>query len=193
MNNQETKLEKVFSAREFAARAHAEQKYGTDPYLVHLDEVASLCLLHLPGIGTWDPAEPGGRRFRHLIVDCLVAAYLHDVVEDTLTTMDEIAAQFGTEAALRAHLLSDPPGKSRRERKAALHRRLELTDERSPVGAVVIGVKVMDRLANLRRSAAGNPDLLDMYRRESEAFKKACFRTGMCGQAWAEIGRLSSP
>ncbi len=191
MNNQDTKLEKVFAAREFAARAHAEQKYGTEPYLVHLDEVASLCLLHLPGIGTWDPAEPGGRRFRHLIVDCLVTAYLHDVLEDTEATRGEISALFGEEAAARAELLSDPPGKNRKERKAALHHRLELLDEREPVGAVVIGVKVMDRLANLRRSSSDSPALLEMYQRESAAFKKACFRTGMCGQAWGEISRLS--
>lgn len=192
MKDQDTKLEQVFAAREFAARAHGEQKYGTEPYLVHLDEVASLCLLHLGKAGTWEPAASRlCRRFRHLVVDCLVTAYLHDVLEDTTVARDEIAALFGDEAAVCAELLSDPPGKSRKERKAALHHRLELLDERSAVGAVVIGVKVMDRLANLRRSSVDNPGLLEMYRRESAGFKKACFRTGMCGQAWVEIDRLS--
>lgn len=191
MINTNTTIDRVFAAREFAVKAHGDQKYGDEPYVVHLDEVATLCLHHLPGIGVRVPDGDGFSSFVPLIVDCLVAAYLHDVLEDTEKTAADIEAEFGERAVMVAVLLSDPPGKSRRERKAVLHERLAGLDESSPHGAVVLGVKLMDRLANSKRSFnSENESLLSMYKKEAADFRKAVFRQGFYRQAWVEIDRI---
>tara|TARA_S200002703_G_C3789240_1_gene243513 strand:- start:1565 stop:2017 length:453 start_codon:yes stop_codon:yes gene_type:complete len=62
-------------AREFATQAHGEQMYGEQPYMTHVEDVAS---------GFTDP---------HL----QRIAYLHDVVEDTDTTIKDIHERFGSE------------------------------------------------------------------------------------------------
>ena len=66
------------AARAFAARAHKGQRYGTRPYLFHLDCVASLV-----------------RRDR-LPSNIEEAAYLHDVLEDCpAITEEELTSHFG--------------------------------------------------------------------------------------------------
>lgn len=188
-----TKIDRVFAAREFAVAAHGDQKYGDEPYVSHLDDVATLCLHHLQMIGVMESVGDKTMQFRPLIVDCLVAAYLHDVLEDTEKTEGDISLAFGPEAAHVAASLSDPPGKNRKERKMMLHARLESVDERTSYGSVVLAVKAMDRLANLRKCRdGGNTSLLEMYQKEALAFRKAVFRSGMCGQAWVEIDRICS-
>ena len=62
-------------AREFATQAHGEQMYGDEPYMTHVEDVAS---------GFTDP---------HL----QRIAYLHDVVEDTGIGLDEIHERFGSD------------------------------------------------------------------------------------------------
>src|SRR5690554_5996823 len=66
-------------ALEFARKAHAEQfrKYSNEPYIVHPIRVAEL-------VKTVSHSH-----------DMVCAAYLHDVVEDTPVSIDEIHAEFG--------------------------------------------------------------------------------------------------
>jgi len=187
---QDTKLELAFAAREFAVKHHGDQKYGEAPYVSHLDHVATLCLLHEPTLGVYAPSGDGFNRFRFLIVDCLVVAFLHDVVEDTDVTADQVRTIFGDLAAECVASLSDPPGKSRKERKAALHAHLSGLHEGTAHGAVTLAVKKMDRLANLQQCVKDeNHGLLDMYKKEHAEFRKAVHR-GHQDQAWSEIDRI---
>ena len=65
-------------AREFACKYHGEKRYGEHPYVVHLDAVAEIVQQY---------GEPA-----------VVIAYLHDVVEDTEVTIDDLADEgFPTE------------------------------------------------------------------------------------------------
>ncbi len=75
-------LSRVRAAFELADRAHAGQKRkaGT-PYVTHCIEAARICV------------EMG------LDEDSVVAALLHDVIEDTALTHDDIAKEFGAEVA----------------------------------------------------------------------------------------------
>ena len=75
-------LARVRAAFELADRAHAGQKRkaGT-PYITHCIEAARICV------------EMG------LDEDSVVAALLHDVIEDTALTHDDIAKEFGAEVA----------------------------------------------------------------------------------------------
>lgn len=75
-------LGRVRAAFELADRAHSGQKRkaGT-PYVTHCVAAAQIC------------AEMG------LDEDSIVAALLHDCIEDTAITHEDIARQFGAEVA----------------------------------------------------------------------------------------------
>lgn len=83
----------VSSARIFATQAHVMQrrKYTGEQYLSHLDEVA----LMLKDYTDDD--------------DTLAVAYLHDTVEDTEVTFDQLRDQFGYRITLGVWYLTDVP------------------------------------------------------------------------------------
>lgn len=94
-------------ALEFARRAHGQQqrKFTFEPYIEHPKRVAEMI-----------------KRVPH--TDAMIcAAYLHDVVEDTHVTHQEIEVHFGKEIARLVHELTDEymkeayPGLNRKTRK----------------------------------------------------------------------------
>ena len=122
------------AARAFAVEAHGEQMYGRHRYSHHLDAVAEL-------------ARPYGD-------DAEAAAYLHDVKEDVAgMSLDALRERFGSEVSEAVDLLSDPPGATRKERKAKAYARLAVTQNR-----LALIVKPCDRLANMRACVL-QPDL----------------------------------
>jgi (p)ppGpp synthase/HD superfamily hydrolase len=94
-------------ALEFARRAHGEQvrKFTHEPYIEHPKRVAEEV-----------------RKIPHTEA-MICAAYLHDVVEDTPVTLQEIEQHFGQEVAGLVHELTDKymkenyPSLNRKERK----------------------------------------------------------------------------
>lgn len=162
--------EEVSRAREFAIAAHGDQKYGDQPYSIHLDAVVELL-------------APFGELAQ-------VIGYLHDVVEDTAVTLDAVRQAFGDPVATRVALVTDEPGANRRERKAKTNAKLSTVSDED---ALALVVKAADRLANLRASARGGADSkLDMYRREHPAFRAAAYRSGLCDELWREMDRILS-
>lgn len=119
-------------ALHFAARAHAEQKTPMGlPYVVHLSSVAMEVIAALP-------AEPG-----HDEDLAVVAALLHDVVEDTATTLDEIAAAFGPRVAAGVSALT---------KDAALNKPTAMKDSLTRIlrqPPEISMVKLGDRITNL--------------------------------------------
>jgi len=178
----------VGAARAFAIAAHGDQKYGRGegarPYVAHLDEVAAV----LRQLGA--PASD---------IE-LAAAYLHDVVEDTPTTpaaIESALSRFGADVAAQlagiATFCTDVPGPNRKQRKAATYERMRRDVAAAPVWIrAAVRVKLADRIANLRASHRDSLSLLDMYRRESAAFRAALFVAGICDAMWAEHDRLSA-
>jgi len=132
-----TDIETLRRAYVFSALAHQGQvRQSGQPYLVHPLEVAYLLAdLKL------DPAA-------------IIAGLLHDVVEDTLTTVGKIEELFGREVA---HLvegvtkISAIPFSSSEERQAENFRKilLAMVDD-----IRVVLVKLADRLHNMRTLAA---------------------------------------
>ena len=117
----------------FSAKEHKGQvRHSGEPYLIHPLEVADIL------------AE------MRLDVVAIVCGLLHDVVEDTLTTVDRIEELFGPEVA---HVvegvtkLSVLPFSSKEERQAESFRKmlLAMVDD-----IRVIMVKLADRLHNMR-------------------------------------------
>lgn len=155
-------------ARTFAIRAHADQKYGDRPYSFHLDAVADL-------------AAPHGE-------EAVVVAYLHDSVEDTSTTLNEVEALFGAKVAACVGLLTDEPGANRTERKAKTYAKLARVRGESELALVV---KVADRLANVRACVTDRKrSLWEIYRGEHATFRAAAYRTGHCDSLWFELDSL---
>jgi (p)ppGpp synthase/HD superfamily hydrolase len=53
-----------------------------------------------------------------------VVAYLHDVVEDTDITVEQVDTKFGELVASCVAILSDEPGQDRKDRKAKTYQKI---------------------------------------------------------------------
>jgi guanosine-3',5'-bis(diphosphate) 3'-pyrophosphohydrolase len=97
-------------AASFAARRHAGQlrKDGETPYIAHPVRVA-LTVRHV---------------FEQSDETALVAALLHDLIEDTTTDYDEVQAAFGRDVADTVAALSKDPRQPHDEREAAYDQQL---------------------------------------------------------------------
>lgn len=158
-------------ARAFAVRAHGAQLYGSRPYAWHLDMVAAIL-------------EPWGG-------EAQVVGWLHDVIEDTDVTREQVAAEFGPFVAECVALLTDEPGATRRDRKPATYRKLARVEGRAELALIV---KAADRLANVRCCVADRAArLLRTYRDEHALFREAARRPGLCDPLWDELDALLAP
>ncbi len=135
-------------ARAFAIERHGDQLYGNQPYAVHLAAVEQVLVDHGFVADHWR-----------------AAAWLHDVLEDTDTTLEEIDAQFGRLVAEMVRAVTGS-GSNRAERTASILWKLR---ERPSVCAL----KVADRIANVE-APASSPRHLAMYRLEQPSFARVC-------------------
>lgn len=126
-------LSKIISAYEFAAKAHANQfRSSGEPYITHPLAV-SFILLEL-GMDT----------------DTICAAMLHDVVEDTDVTLEEVKKRFGQDVAMLVDgvtKLGKIPLFTKEEQQAENVRKILLAMSQD---IRVIIIKLCDRLHNMR-------------------------------------------
>lgn len=156
----------VEAARLLAIKAHGEQKYGEEPYEVHL--AAVVAILH--------------ERFNDPELDA--SGWLHDVVEDTSTTLQELSEQFPQSTIAIVHAVSSEPGKNRKERNAATYPKIR-ANHRATI------VKLADRLANVRNAKASESKLLAMYKKEYPEFREALYYAGTdIAPMWEELDSL---
>jgi (p)ppGpp synthase/HD superfamily hydrolase len=128
--------ELVRRAYAFAERAHSGQRRKDgQAYIFHPVRVARLLASH-----GYD-------------AEVVAAALLHDVVEDTQATLEEIRVAFGPRVALLVHCVSEEPGLTGAERKAAYRERIRLAPR--DAGAICAADKVCN-LADLRAAAASD-------------------------------------
>ena len=131
-------------AREFALTAHGDQRYGEFPYSRHLAAVRAVL----------DDFGYGG--------DLAVAAWLHDVVEDTPVTREEIEAAFGAEVRDLVWAVTGV-GPNRKLRNLDAYTKIAAHPR-----AVVL--KLADRTANAEASPPES-SWMAMYRTEHPTFK----------------------
>lgn len=127
-----------FEAQRFATAAHNFQVRkggsGTTPYVAHLLDVVSRLM------------KSGASE------TTLIAGWLHDTVEDTDVTLDEVRDHFGEEVAVIVASLSEgdyPPGApkpSKRERKWLYIQQIANAPE--PIRQQVRQVSCADKLSN---------------------------------------------
>lgn len=142
MNN----LTNFIEAASFAAKKHAGQRRkGNDaaPYINHPLEVTNL----LASVGQIDD------------YDVLIAALLHDTIEDTETTKDEINEKFGATVTKYVSEVTDDKSLPKAERK-------QLQIAHAPhisTGAKL--VKLADKISNVRDVTENPPDGWSVERR----------------------------
>ena len=143
-------------ARAFAVERHGAQRYGVYPYVLHLDEVHGI--LHEFSV-PWE--------------ECYPAAYLHDILEDTGTSVEEVYRKFGTVATAIVLFCTDSPGQNRKEKKLRTYHKIRLLTY-YPCGNCAAAVKIADRLANVRACLRDpNEAMLKTYRKEHVMFTDA--------------------
>lgn len=150
-------------AYEFSAKAHEGQtRRSGEPYLQHPLAVA--------GILT----------FLKMDVTAIVAALLHDTLEDTVATREELESQFGTEVA---HLvegvtkIGQIPFKTYEEKQAENFRKmlLSMADD-----IRVVFIKLADRLHNMRTLGSMTPGKQKQIAQETlEIYAPLANRLGM--------------
>ncbi|WP_246551640.1 HD domain-containing protein [Miltoncostaea oceani] len=156
---------RLAEARAFAIAAHADQRYGDGrPYRHHLDAVEAVLVRF--GFGA--------------DLELRMSAQLHDVIEDTPITFDEVRETFGPEVARLVDAVTNRQGPNRKTRHALTYPRIRAAGERAVI------VKLADRIANLE--AGGT--LLGMYRKEQDGFRHALKRPGELRAMWARIEEL---
>ena len=124
-------------AKDFAVIAHAGQtrkNAARPPYTDHLDDVAQLV------------SQFGGT------TDAIMAAWLHDTVEDCATSPQDLASQFGPTVAALVLELTDDKSLAKADRKTL---QIANASRKSPQAALI---KICDKLSNVRAVGALPPE-----------------------------------
>lgn len=105
--------------------------------------------------------------FNEMYDHVLLATWGHDLIEDTRNDFNSVKEALGPVAANIIYAVTNEKGKNRKER----------ANEKYYIGIRETGgatfVKLCDRIANVGHSLNTNNGLLEMYRKENEAFVKA--------------------
>lgn len=139
----------ILRAASLAREAHAGQKrkYTDAPFIVHPARVAGRVAVH-------------PRATKAMVV----AAFLHDVVEDTPYTLDDVSAAFGSEVAQLVGELTNPSKGTkvpRQERKRQDRKRLARISDEAKI------IKLLDRIDNLHDMGNAPKGFRDKYCEES--------------------------
>lgn len=131
----------VCEAAELAARRHSGQQrkgHGEEPYINHLAEVANLLSAATDGADG----------------ELVAAGWLHDTLEDTDVTQEELALRFGPRVAGLVEEVTDDMALAKDER-----RRLQVIEApKKSTGAKLI--KIADKISNVRARVFFEPSLL---------------------------------
>lgn len=133
-------MERIRAAFELAREAHASQTRKTgEPYILHPIAVANIAAEELM-LG----ANP------------VIACFLHDVVEDTDYTIDDIQARFGYDVAFLVRVVTKKPTKDYELSKQLDNYRQLLNSMQYDIRAIL--VKLADRLHNMRTLESMKPE-----------------------------------
>lgn len=139
MNQETNDIKRILRAVKFSAEQHRNQKRkGADaaPYINHPIEVAET----LARIGNVNDA------------DILIAAILHDTVEDTGATPEQIEEMFGSRVRGFVEEVTDDKSLPKQERK-------QKQEEHAPhLSPEAKQIKLSDKSSNIREIAANPPE-----------------------------------
>jgi (p)ppGpp synthase/HD superfamily hydrolase len=154
-------------AFDFACRTHAAQRRkgaGQEPYVNHLAEVAHLV------------AQATGGKDENLII----AALLHDVVEDQGVTRGQIVELFGEDVAALVMKVTDDKSLPKDERK-----RLQI-EHAAHISARARILKMADKTSNLRAIQHSPPPWPHARKQRYFAWAKAVVDSARGVNGWIE-------
>ncbi|MEE8311306.1 MAG: HD domain-containing protein [Candidatus Binatia bacterium] len=182
------KSDLIARAQRFATKAHERidhrRKYSEEPYDVHLADVARI-------VASVTEDE-----------EMIAAAWLHDVVEDTQATLEDLEGEFGEGVAALVENLTDVsrPGDGNRAVRKAIDRRHSAAA--SPRAKTI---KLADLIDNCQDITGNDPgfarvflaematllEVLEqgdhqLYRRACKTHAKCCERLGLAGLVLAD-------
>ena len=133
-------LTRLREAYAFASLAHQGQKRKTgEPYIIHPVAVARIAAAEL-----------------ELTTNTVIAAFLHDVVEDTAYTLDDVRSRFGDDVAFLVDVVTKKKKKQYDNSKQIDNYRQMLESVNYDIRALL--VKLADRLHNMRTLDSMSPD-----------------------------------
>lgn len=157
------------TATEFACRVHggAFRDDGVSPYAIHPIRVAEL-LRHIGGESN---------------IDILVAALLHDSIEKTVLTFEELKSQFGPHVATIVQELTFDDSLSRDDQLADAIARIATLSEAAKK------IKLADRLDNVidLLRGCGSREKYERYLKETDIVLRDC--EGSCPFIEIELRR----
>ena len=133
-------MQRVRDAYALAAEAHKDQRRKTgEPYIIHPIAVARIVAEEL-----------------ELGANPVIAAFLHDVVEDTDYTIEDIRKRFGDDVAFLVGVVTKQKKDKYEKSKQVDNYRQILASVQYDVRAILI--KLADRLHNMRTLDSMRPD-----------------------------------
>lgn len=164
------------------AEDHHKNLYGNGlPYTYHLQRVQDV----LGRFGFGPHTELGQILF--------IAAWLHDIVEDTDITIDQVEEMFGPQVRSLVWAVTNEPGPNRAERHKKTYPKIRHTPN-----AIIL--KLADRIANVEqcirdyktrdasKKGDGKPKI-GMYVKERASFNEL-FVEGEQAEMWLHLNRL---
>jgi (p)ppGpp synthase/HD superfamily hydrolase len=152
-----------------ADKAHANQTYDIYPYGFHIRQVVKI-------------AEELG--YDESII---VASALHDTLEDTELSYNDLKKAFGEEVAEIVYCVTDELGRNRNERKLKTYPKIKANWKATVV-------KICDRIANMQQSKDYNKELFEIYQNEHEIFCKSLMSKdhpqSETSKAWQKLNKL---
>jgi (p)ppGpp synthase/HD superfamily hydrolase len=164
----------VRKAQVYAMAAHAavgqRRKYTNEPYIVHPAEVAKI-VAGVPG------STP----------DMVAAAWLHDVVEDTGCTFNDIHMGFGADIAALVGWLTDV---SKPEDGPRWYRKKMDREHTAQAPAEAQTIKLADLISNTKSIMAHDPKFAKVYLEEKRLLLDVMTRgdAGLMAEARKHVG-----
>lgn len=157
--------QKLAEAIRFAKKHHGPQRYGDHPYHVHLGHVEQV--LRFAGYG--DDEE------------LMIGAWLHDSLEDTPISYNDIKKPFGKIVAELVFAVTDELGRNRKERKSRTYPKIKGIKK-----ATIL--KIADRIANMNFARESeNWSFLKLYKKEHDSFIEGIYVRGIAEDMWDHL------
>lgn len=144
----------VSKVKNYSFDKHSKQKYGSQPYNFHLNNVYNYVVKYM------DLLDDDNQ-----ITLAMCGSFAHDVIEDTEITEEEIANLFGYKFSVIIGELSKKDGLS-----------LEDYFQNISESKIATFVKICDRLANVSYSFEKGSSILEKYRKEMPLFREKLYK-----------------
>ena len=154
-------------AKMIATLRHSGDFYGVLPYTHHLQDVEYV----LRRFDTDNKTNP----------DLFVAAWLHDIVEDTRMKRRDLEEKFGDSVTVLVMAVTDVDGPNRAASKAMTYPKIRAA------GKDAVRLKLADRIANMENRGRS----FAMYQREHEDFRRSLYTKGENEDMWVFLDDLA--